>query len=519
MALKHRPVSVLSAAQAAHTDAATIGAGVPSRALMQRAGAAAAAEIARRYPDRLHGGVLVHAGAGNNGGDGWVVARALAAAGVRCQVIATGDCRTDDARAERELAEPLLELPTVGKGSAVSLVGAGVVVDGLLGTGAKGEPRGTVADGIREIAAAREGGAVVVALDMPSGVDATSGASSGAVRADLTLTFGSMKRGLLVARASAGEIAVLEIGLLPRTDDDEPLLVDGRWVRATVPTIAPDAHKGIRRKLVVIGGATGMAGATVLAARAAMATGIGMVRLLVSGASLPVVQGAVPEALAGEWPGADAQVDEEIVEWGDVVAMGPGLGHTPAARALVERVLRRWRGPVLLDADALNVFAGRVPELADLLAGRPALLTPHPGEFGRLTGMTVDQVLEERFDAGRELARTVGAAVLLKGVPTVISDVDGRRLVSAAGTPALAAAGSGDLLSGIAATLLGQLGEPLHAGACAAWAHGRAAELACEGGTARGITLADVLDALPSAWRGTSVTPLLPVLAQLPAVH
>ncbi len=207
------------------------------------------------------------------------------------------------------------------------------------------------------------------------------------------------------------------------------------------------------------------------------------------------------------------------MEWGDVVLIGPGLGHDPSARALVERVLKRWNGPVLLDADALNVFTGRVDELAALLAGRPALLTPHPGEFGRLTGMTVEQVLEERFDAGRELARAVGAAVLLKGVPTVINAVDGRRLVSAAGTPALAAAGSGDLLSGIAATLLGQLPEPLHAGACAAWAHGRAAELACADRTARGITLADVLTALPCVWREDAVAPVLPVLARLPAVH
>ncbi len=519
MALKEPTVPVRSAAQAAAADAATITAGVPSRALMQRAGAAAAAEIARRFPDRLHAGVVVYAGVGNNGGDGWVVARSLAAAGIRCQVIAIGDGRTDDARAERSLAEPLLTTSTVHDHAAAALGGTGVIVDALLGTGAKGEPRGAAIDVIRRIAAAREAGAVVVALDVPSGVDATTGASSGSVKADLTLTFGSVKRGLLVARAAAGEIAVLEIGLLPRSGEDEPLLVDGRWVRATVPAMEPDAHKGTRRKLVVIGGATGMAGATVLAARAAMATGIGMVRLLVSAPSLPVVQGAVPEAMAGEWPATDEQVDEEVAGWSDVVLIGPGLGHTMETRRLVERVLRRWRGPVLLDADALNVFAGRLDDLATMIAGRPVLLTPHPGEFGRLTGMTVDQVLEQRFEAGRELAMTVGAAVLLKGVPTVISGVDGRRMVSAAGTPALAAAGSGDLLSGIAATLLVQLPDPLRAGACAAWAHGRAAELACGGSGARGITLHDVLVTLPRVWRERGVTPVLPVLAQLPAVH
>ena len=333
-----RPLTaVLRADEASAADVATIVRGVPSRALMQRAGAAAVAEIARRHASRLPGGVLLLAGGGNNGGDAWVVARALAAAGVHCRVHEAVPARTDDARAERELALPVVECAPPGDASPL-------VIDGLLGTGAAGRPRGAVAEAIAHAARLRAGGAVVVALDIPSGVDATTGDADGALAADLTLTFGAIKRGLLVARANAGRIALLDIGLLHAPDDAiaPPQLVDGAWVRRHVPRIAPDAHKGTRRKLVIVGGAEGMAGAAVLAARAAAASGIGMVRCLVAPASLPVVQGAVPEALGGRWPTSDDEVDTALCDWADAVLVGPGLGRSDAVRAMLERILSRW---------------------------------------------------------------------------------------------------------------------------------------------------------------------------------
>jgi NAD(P)H-hydrate epimerase len=203
-----------------------------------------------------------------------------------------------------------------------------------------------------------------------------------------------------------------------------------------------------------------------------------------------------------------------------VVLLGPGLGDTPASRALVERVLGAWRGPVVLDADALNVFAGDTAALRALLGERAALLTPHPAELARLCGATVQDVLATRFEIGASVARDTGAAVLLKGVPTVITAPSGERLASAAGTPALAAAGSGDLLGGIAATLLAQTGDALVAGACAAWAHGRAAELAQRGRTPRGVVLADVERRIADVWSESlpGETPCYPALATLDAV-
>ena len=504
-------VRVVTAAASSSADRATIAAGVPSRALMQRAGAAAAGEIARRYADRLTSGVAVFAGAGNNGGDGWVVARCLAAAGVAVSVVSVGEPRTDDARAEMELTHSLVQAGTLPAAPAV-------VVDALLGTGASGAPRGEVAGAIATIAAMRARGAAVVALDVPSGVDATRGTATDAVVADLTVTFGSMKRGLLVARAHAGTIVVVDIGLAnqPALDAGAPWLLDAPLVRSRVPGIAVDAHKGTRGKVLVVGGAPGMAGATILAGQAAMRSGAGMVQLVVASPSLPPVQGALPAALAARWP-RSAGARERLVSWGDVMLLGPGLGASDETRLFAMDLLAHFRGPVVLDADALNVFAGRLGELEDLLAGRPAVLTPHPGEFARLLEIEIDDVLAERFEIGARLAERTGATVLLKGVPTVVSDAGGAAWVSASGGPALATAGSGDVLGGIVATLLAQGVEPTDAAACGAWVHGRAGELAAAtNGGARGTSLDDVLAALPAAWSAPDEPLVYPVIAELP---
>jgi NAD(P)H-hydrate epimerase len=197
--------------------------------------------------------------------------------------------------------------------------------------------------------------------------------------------------------------------------------------------------------------------------------------------------------------------------------IGPGLGRDDDTRSRIERILDAWRGPVVLDADALTVYEGDAAALGKLLGQRKAIITPHVVEFSRLTSMPTDDVLRAPFDVGAGLARTLGAVVLLKGVPTVLTAPDGRSLVSAAGTPALATGGSGDVLAGIAATLLAQIDDPLDAAACAAWIHGRAAEIAGVHG-ARGTTIDDVVDALAGVWNEPSALPRPPILAELPAV-
>ena len=511
---------VVTAAEAAARDRAAIEGGIPSRALMQRAGAASAAEIALRYPRELSAGALVLAGPGNNGGDAWVVAGALAATGVRVRVCEPVPAATDDARAERELALPRVEVVEADAGALQRgdvYRGEGIVVDGLLGTGASGAPRGAVGAAITGLRTMRER-AVIVALDLPSGLDATSGALHAPTRAALTLTYGTLKRGHLVSRAACGRIAVLDIGLgtFADLDDGAPELASGAWVAGQLPEVAPDAHKGTRKKIAILGGGSGMSGAAILAARAAWRSGVGMVKLVVAEESLDAVREAEPQSLTARWPRDAAEAKREL-GWADAVAIGPGLGVGTAQREAVELALREFAGPVVLDADAINVFASDVNGLAGLIGHRPAVLTPHPAEFGRLTGIAVDDVLGRRFDIGRTLAGHTRATVLLKGQPTIVTAPDGRRLVSASGTPLLAAAGSGDLLTGIVATLLAQIGDPFVAAACSAWVHGRAARLAQKGRDGiRGLTLDDALASMPAAWRVSRRPSRHPVLIELP---
>ncbi|MEW5917865.1 MAG: NAD(P)H-hydrate dehydratase [Gemmatimonadota bacterium] len=503
---------VVTADDAARRDAAAIAAGVPSRALMQRAGVAAAHEIASHYREHLTSGVAVFAGPGNNGGDAWVVAATLAAAGIPVNVTAVDEARTDDARAERAHALASAVFGEVHGGERV-------VVDGVLGTGAKGTPRGEIAGLLTAITAQRGRGAKVVALDVPSGLDATTGDDAHAVNADLTITFGTVKRGLLIARAVAGEIVVMDIGLGAHNDVDDgaATLVQAADVKRAAPAFAADAHKGTRGRVIFVGGGVGLAGATVLAASGAQRSGAGMTRLLVEEESLAPVQAAAVASTAQAWPADDASA-ESMISWAHVVCVGPGLGLTNASRNAMERVLANSNCPVVLDADALTHAARHMDSIRGLLNGRPCVITPHVAECARLTGETTERVERERFEIGLSLARSLGAVVLLKGTPTAISAPDGRVAISATGNPVLATAGSGDILSGIISVLLAQSEDPFLSACAGAWVHGRAAERVAAKKGVRGTTLDDVIAELAEVWREPLPAPEPPAVARLPRV-
>jgi hydroxyethylthiazole kinase-like uncharacterized protein yjeF len=491
---------------------------------MQRAGTAAAEEIARRHGDRLRDGAVVFAGPGNNGGDGWVVAGVLARSGIDVTVVEPVKAKSPDAVAEKGAAADVVRSVKEILFPAES-GGARVVIDALLGTGAEGEPRGKIASAIATINELHSNGAQVAALDLPSGLDATTGRNSVCVIADGTFSFGGVKRGSLLARDCCGQIVVLDIGLdeasparqwnAVGTPAELPWLVDGEWVRAQIPAIRYDAHKGTRKHLAIIGGGKGMPGAVVLATRAALRSGIGLVRTLVAPENVGEILAAAPSALIAPWPGKTAEISSQISRWADAIVIGPGLGNSAQTRRLVEDILADSRLPVLLDADALNVFDGDVATLGRMLQGRPALITPHVAEFARLANLDVKYVLDNRFDVGAKVARDLGATVLLKGSPTVIFAPAGERYVVARGTAALGTGGSGDILAGIAGTMLAQALDPSTSASCAAWVHGRAAEF-CE--YVRGTTLDDVLYALPRAWNESDPPVNPPVLAELPAV-
>jgi ADP-dependent NAD(P)H-hydrate dehydratase / NAD(P)H-hydrate epimerase len=409
--------------------------------MMERAGRAVADAVLRRYPDARR--IAALCGKGANGGDGRIALRILADAG-------------------RETSE--------------ELDGADVVIDGLFGTGFHGAPRDDAARMIERINAAA---APVVSVDLPSGVDASTGEIAGAVvDADVTVTMHGPKVGLAVApgRFHAGEVEVADIGI--DAGETRHRLVTEDILRL-VPSKREQDTKYSAGSVLVVGGSPGMSGAVCLAARAAFRADAGYVAIATHPEALPIVEASVLEAVK-------APLDEvdRLAERATAVAVGPGLGRGDDARALVRRLLRELDVPVVVDADALFEL-----EPSRWLA--PRVLTPHSGELGRL--LNRDDVDEHRLDAVRAAAERFGCVVLLKGADTLIAVPGEGVLVSDSGTPALATAGSGDVLTGIVAAFLAKGVGARLAAAAAAYAHGRAAEL----GPERGLIASDLIDALP----------------------
>ena len=501
------PIPVLSASEAAAWDAAArTQYRVPSRVLMETAGRAVVQVLVDELPTAITGGVLIAAGAGNNGGDGWVMARVLHAVGIPVWVTAL-DPKTDDAIDNRALAR-LDGVGELGRDEAWPQVS--VAVDALLGTGAAGPAKGEVLALAERLAAY---GAPIVAVDGPTGLDLTSGEAHGPIRAQLTVTFAAPRRGHLLAREWCGKVVVVDIGL-PPPDSAWPVLVTDAWAAARLPRLAPQMHKGDRGRVCVIGGADGMSGAALHAARAALAAGAGLVKLVAARDTIAAAQASLPDvltvtsALGGQLEPAVG----EALEWADALVLGPGLGREPARADLVARVLERRPVPTVIDADALHYFTGA--------ANRAVVCTPHLGEFRALAGDALaDEAANDRWSAAARAATKLKCTVLLKGVPTIIADLRGPEHVVASGNPGLATGGSGDLLAGFVGAFLARGTPAAEAAALGAHALGRAAEQGARQWSARSLRPADVLAALPDVWRAwRDVKPAgPPVLGELEA--
>ncbi len=460
--------------------------GVPERLLMDAAGRAAAEALQREHP---RGSVCVVMGGGNNGGDGAVLLRTLLAWGREAYGVAVGEGAAHAELLHGWTAEVLRE--DAGK---EGLDGAEVIVDALLGTGVRGAPREPQAAWIHRI---NHRGAPVIALDGPSGVDFTTGAAPGdAVRATLTVTFGALKQGLLrfPGRRLCGRIVGVEVPFPPLPDEaDVGRLITPAWARTRLPPVAADAHKGTVGTVGIVAGARGSAGAAVMVATAALRSGAGLARVFSPDANRTVLQIAIPEALFTE---RDADDASDLLARSDAIIAGPGMGTDDAARALLERVVVAGDAdtPLLLDADALTLLA-RDPDLLRS-AGRPLLLTPHPGEMGRLLGCDTEDVTADPVAAARRAAERWGCAVLLKGAPSVALAPGKPPWYSVSGHSGIATGGMGDTLAGVAGALLARGCEPLVAAALALFFTGRAAELA---GRGRGLLPRDVAECLPAA--------------------
>ncbi|MDT8435185.1 MAG: NAD(P)H-hydrate dehydratase [Gemmatimonadota bacterium] len=466
-------------------DAVTRGA-TTERALIECAGRELAHRVAAYWPE---GPVTALVGSGHNGADALVALRTLHAWGRPVRAVQAGSEPPDpDVLVDRDLplepADAFLACPP----------GAGVILDGILGTGIRGAPRPPQA---RLIEAINGLGLPVIAVDGPSGANLDDGAVAGAcVRASLTVTLGWPKLGMLrsPARERCGAIEAVEIGFPPFRKPPAARAITGRSVARQLVPRAADAHKGDAGFVVIVAGQEGMAGASILAARAAIRGGAGVIRVVGDPANRLAVQAAEPGALFVSWSDDDAR--REALHWAHVVAVGPGLGRGEARRELVRRVLaERQDRPAVVDADGLSVFAGAPDALAEQL--RPQdVLTPHPGELGRLLDVPAAGIAAEPFGRAREAADRFGCTVVLKGAPTVVASPDGSLQVATVGGPALAAGGSGDVLTGALAALLAAGLPGADAAAAALFLTGLAAE---SSDLPAGHAAADVPDRLPGA--------------------
>jgi len=486
---------ILTPEQSAAWDHAATDAGIELATLMESAGRAVAVVTAHRYPTRLADGLLIAAGPGHNGGDGWVVARALHRLGVPVWVTAApgegAPLRERMARLAR--AEGVREVAPDGPWPRV-----GVLVDALLGTGASGPPRQPMAVLLERM---HDLELPLVAVDGPTGVDLLSGIVHGTPRADLTVTFGGLRRGHLLARDEVGDLVVVDIGH-PPPDPRWPALVGDADAIGWLRRLDPRDHKGRRGRVVVVGGDAGMTGAVRMAGRSAFAAGAGLVHAVAPPDTVAALVQAEPDlqTLAQPFDESLTESTLDLVSKADAVVVGPGLGRDAGRRELVTALVKHAKS-VVLDADALVAFQGATAELRALAQGRTVVLTPHPGEFRTLFPAHAAERELDPWTAAERAAAEVDAVVLLKGVPTVVAAPGRAPLAIAAGNPGLATGGSGDVLSGLIGTALAQGVAGPAAAALGAQLLGRAADLAARRVSARALRPMDVVEALPDLWR------------------
>jgi NAD(P)H-hydrate epimerase len=469
--------------------------------LMERAGEGLAAVVARRAPA---GRIVIVCGKGNNGGDGIVAARVLRQAGrdVEVLVVWPPEWMGEDAQAQIEK----LPGPKPVTFEAGKLNKANMIVDCLLGTGSSGSPRSPADRVIEELEAAK---APVIACDIPSGVDATTGEVEGpAVHCIATATFHRPKVGLWVrpGKEYAGEVEVIDIGI-PRGGPARPEAgLIGSGVLREVPRRTAASTKFSSGNVFIIGGSRGLTGAPCMAALAAMRAGAGYVtvgapaslELSFTVRLLEAMMVGLPEDGDGHLEASGVEPVLKAVGRADAVVLGPGLSKDPDAQALARGVAPRIDVPLVIDADGLNALAGQMEEI---LAGRrwPTVLTPHAGELGRLLEVDSKEVERQRLRHVREAAALSKAFVVLKGDDTLVAAPSGRVAISRGRAPGLATAGTGDVLSGVIGAMLAK-GMPVAQGACAGvYAHLRAGQIAAAAHGPDGVIASDVIAALPAA--------------------
>ena len=489
--------------------------GIPGVVLMENAGRGAAELIRRRYGPKPRR-VAVLAGRGNNGGDGFVIARYLRGWGWPVEVFLFAERGRvgGDARVNLEiwlkLGGHLRDVPSEEAFEAAKddIARAELVVDALLGTGLNSEVRGLLRGVIEFV---NELGRPVVAVDIPSGLDASTGHILGvAVKADLTPTFGLAKVGQVLHPGVelVGELEVVDIGIPPE-------VVRGAGLRTALlgpeeldcRPLGPrprDSHKGTYGHLLVVAGSPGKTGAAAMASEAALRAGAGLVTLAIPLSLNPILEVKLTEVMTEPVPEEEGTFSSKsiprlsaLLDGKTALALGPGIGTREGTKEAVLELLRKVQIPVVIDADGLNCLVGKLHVLKECEA--PVVITPHPGEMGRLLGISARQVQEDRLQVARRFATEYRCVVVLKGARTVVASSDGRAFINPTGNPGMASGGTGDVLTGVIGGFLAQGVEPLEAAKLAVYLHGLAGDLVARELGEVSLVATDLLEALPWA--------------------
>ncbi len=508
---------VLNSAQMREADRRTIDdIGIPAAVLMENAGRQVVSAMESTFPDLPTSRVAVLCGRGNNGGDGFVIARALHERRIDTSVYLlgpAGDVKGPagvNLSAARQLGIDIVEIidAQAWELHSTDVVGSDVIVDALFGTGFRGPIEGLCETVVADVNSA---GKPVVAVDLPSGLSGDTHTVSGPViRAALTVTFGAPKMPLVLPPAEhfAGNLVIAEIGIPQSVINDvggpSVSLLTKEAMRALVDPRAPDSHKGDYGRVLIAAGSRGKTGAAYLAADAAMRSGAGLVTVATPASCLPIVAALGPEYVTEPCEETtDGTLAFEALERmletpTDVLAIGPGLGRHPSTAALVHALVERSGVPLVLDADALNCFVGD----PDRLIGREGtdiVITPHPGEMARLIGKSIEDVQARRLDIAMEFATTHHVYVVLKGHRTIVATPDGRAFVNLTGNPGMATGGAGDVLTGMIAGWFGQLLDAEAACKLAVYLHGLAGDLAEADEGEVSMTASDIISRIGDA--------------------
>lgn len=496
--------------------------GVPSLTLMERAGERIVQALLERFEQATKAGVLIVAGKGNNGGDGFVAARFLKKKRVPCEVVLLAresELSADAAVNMRAYVKGKGKVFTVGDDSlevlAQRMRGNGLLVDAILGTGMKDAVRGLYAEAIVLMNAS---GLPIVSVDTPSGLHSDTGFPLGvAVQAEMTVSLGCPKLGQVIYPGLnyVGDLVIADIGLEPRAIQaaaPQTELLEREDIGWLVPLREADSHKGTYGHVLVVAGARGKTGAAILACRAAMRTGAGLVTLAAPRSLNDILASSLVEAMtellredAAE--GIEAPTDEEwrrMLEGKDALLFGPGIGVSEATQNTLIWLLKNLDIPWVIDADGLNNLALEKNRLRR--AKMPPILTPHPGEMARLIDKTSAIVNQDRTGVARAFATENRCHVVLKGARTVMATADGKVFINPTGNPGMASGGMGDVLAGMLAALLGQGFSPEDAMKLGVFLHGFAGDRAAEEKGPIGLVASDVIEGLPSAMRALSAT-------------